>query len=68
MSQHFVQLLFGDGETFTVSAVHHQDDDLKKTKKKQKTGHGVRINDLLVWKLLIWSETADKEWDIKPVL
>lgn len=40
----------------------------KKTKTKQKTGHGVRINDLLVWELLIWSETADKEWDIKPVL
>lgn len=36
VSKHFVQLLFAGGETFTVSAVHHQDDDLK-GKQKQAT-------------------------------
>lgn len=34
VSKYFVQFLFGHGETFTVSAVHHQDDDLK---QKQAT-------------------------------
>lgn len=31
--QHFVQLLFGDRETFTISAVYHQDDDLREKQK-----------------------------------
>lgn len=44
-----MQLLFGQGEAFAVSAVHDQDDDLKRKvkKKKKKRGHGVRIQSLI---------------------
>lgn len=58
VSKHFVQLLFGDRETFTVSAVHHQDYNLR---RKTKTGHSVRINYLIPRELLILSKTTDKK-------
>lgn len=40
MSQHPVELLFGDGQPLPVGAVHHQNDELQRQKKIYKNYTG----------------------------
>lgn len=47
VQEHFVQLLFGQGEAFAVSAVHDQDDDLERKVNKKKGATGSEFNHLL---------------------